>query len=944
MGLLERSGELAALAAGVASARAGSGRLLIVDGPAGIGKTALMGHAGEAAADAGMRPLEACGHELERPFALGVARQLLEPVLHDGRRRSPDPSLLAGPACLAGALLDVGRKEGRTPTLPPGPDGALAAVHALYWLIANLARRSPVAILVDDAHWADVASLRLLAYLGRRVPGLPLLLAVALRPGQGPEVERLATTLRNTTAAEVLRPHPLSPEAGARLVRCFAPDAIDDVCGACQAATGGNPFLLREMAKAIEGREAPSDLLALELPRLGDVVAARAAEGPEGTLALARAVAVLGRAVPLRHAAHIAGLAAGPAAAAVDALVDAGVLAKGRPLDFCHPIIGAAIAARVPAGERATAHTRAARLLAEEDAAAERVAAHLLETDASGDAWTAEMLVKAGREAAHQGSPEAGVVYLRRALEEPPPAERRGAVLLDLGMAEVLAFDLEAGERHLRRGLELASDPGARLGAATMLAGIFGQDGRALEAVELLDATLARAAGADSALVGRVEANLVNIARNQISAKRRAAPRAAALLIDVRAGRVSAPPLLAAVAADMAMAGTDAEGSAALAERALSASDQGWDTLDYWPYVATRCLAIADRPAAARRALDAGVGRARERGSVYQLRAILLFRAEVAQRAGDLARAEADVREAMSVDDPGWRAGVSLGVAILMLALLERGEESAAAELARDNGLDGGARDLPDLYTNHLVLHARGRVRVARGEARSGTEDLLECGRRQLAIGEHNPAVLDWRSQAALALAASGERDRALILCREELCLARAFGAQQAIGIAQRASGLVKGGAEGLELLRRAADTLAGSSARLEHARALVDLGGALRRSGRRIEARGALRPALGLAHSCGATALEERAMIELHAAGARPRRVALSGPHALTPSERRIATLAADGQVNREIAAALYLSVRTVEFHLSGSYRKLGVSSRRELAGALRDGETDST
>lgn len=203
-------------------------------------------------------------------------------------------------------------------------------------------------------------------------------------------------------------------------------------------------------------------------------------------------------------------------------------------------------------------------------------------------------------------------------------------------------------------------------------------------------------------------------------------------------------------------------------------------------------------------------------------------------------------------------------------------------------------------------------------------------------MGEVNPAVLDWRCQVALALAACGELEEATHLCRQELTLARAFGAPRAIGMAERASGLVTGGAAGLGRLHGAARTLAASPARLEHAHALVDLGGALRRSGRRIEARDALRPALEAAHTCGATALERRARVELHATGARQRQAALSGPHSLTSSEQRVTRLAAEGRVNREMASALHLSVRTVEFHLSRSYRKLGVRSRRELAGAL--------
>ena len=129
---------------------------------------------------------------------------------------------------------------------------------------------------------------------------------------------------------------------------------------------------------------------------------------------------------------------------------------------------------------------------------------------------------------------------------------------------------------------------------------------------------------------------------------------------------------------------------------------------------------------------------------------------------------------------------------------------------------------------------------------------------------------------------------------------------------------------------------LEGSPARLEQARALADLGAALRRAGRRVDAREPLRAALELAHACGATALEETARTELVASGAKPRRQALSGAESLTPSERRVATMAAEGLTNRDIAQSLFVTPKTVEVHLSSAYRKLGIGSRTQLAAAL--------
>ena len=162
----------------------------------------------------------------------------------------------------------------------------------------------------------------------------------------------------------------------------------------------------------------------------------------------------------------------------------------------------------------------------------------------------------------------------------------------------------------------------------------------------------------------------------------------------------------------------------------------------------------------------------------------------------------------------------------------------------------------------------------------------------------------------------------------------RGWGAPRTVGMSLRALGLVEGGQAGELLLREAVELLAHSPARLEHARALVDLGALLRRGNSRSEARKLLRQGVELAHRCGATALVTRE--ELAATGAHPRTILLSGLDALTASERRVAQMAADDLSNKEIAQALFVTVKTVEQHLGRVYRKLDISSRRELAAAL--------
>jgi DNA-binding CsgD family transcriptional regulator len=269
----------------------------------------------------------------------------------------------------------------------------------------------------------------------------------------------------------------------------------------------------------------------------------------------------------------------------------------------------------------------------------------------------------------------------------------------------------------------------------------------------------------------------------------------------------------------------------------------------------------------------------------------------------------------------------------LLDVLIERGElEEAEAELERH-----GAVGSPIVsYIDNMLSWTRGRLLLAQGRSHEAADELLACGQRQEAWEVRSPAMLPWRSSAAEALVMAGEPAKALELAREELALARSVRTRRAIGIALRAAAIATEGDEQIALLVEAADVLEQSPARLEHARALTDLGAALRRSNRRADARAALERGLDMAHTCGATALVDRAHSELLAAGSRPRRLALEGRDALTPSERRVAEFAADGRTNKEVAQALFITVKTVEMHLARAYRKLGIGSRAELRASL--------
>ena len=692
--LLERHAELAAVAAAGTDAASGTGRLVVVVGPAGIGKTALLRAAREHAVAAGLEVLRARGAEFERDAGFGVARQLF-----------------ADDAVLSGGAAGRGRQ-------------ALAdAVHGLYRLTVDRASRGPVALIVDDAHWSDVPSLRFLAYLATRLEDLPVLVVVAMRP---PDHEPLTSALAAAPDAIVLRPGRLSERATAQLVRRALPDAGHELCVACHDATGGNPFFVGEVAATLRssGATDPDDVRELVPPTVADAVAARIATLPEAARALAHATAVLGDGVLTRHAGAVAGLDLDAAGEAADALTAAGIVEPRRPLAFAHPIVRAAVYADMPPGRRARAHGRAARLLDEEGAPAEQVAAQLLGTEPRGDAWTCEQLIAIGRREAARGAADAAAAAFRRALAEPPPAARQPGLLFELGVAELMALQLEPATAHLRAALAAADDPDLRLDAGLALASVLGGTQRPADGVDVLEQALLDSPGASRDRIGEAEGELVNIARLHGPSRRRVAGRSARMRRRVDAGDPVGTAELAAVAADMTMAGESAERSAALALRAiraLSTPSRSAFASDLAVPQAVRCLTVADRFDEAEAVLDAALAAAAATGSEGPT--MLAMRTESLLRRGALNAALTAGRRALELAEHGWQVGVPGSAALLAQVHLERGDPDAAlAVLGRPGVETTGA------YTTIMAVHARGCVRLALGDAEAAAADLLRCG------------------------------------------------------------------------------------------------------------------------------------------------------------------------------------------------------------------------
>ena len=940
--LLERDDELEVLGAALDEARAGRGRLVVVEGHAGLGKSRLLAAAQGFARGTGMAELEARASELERDFPFGVAVQLLEPALASagggGRER-----LLSGAAELAAPLFAPPEALARR-----RDEDVYPLLHGLFWVTSNLAERGPLLLTVDDGHWADEPSLRFLLYLAQRLATLPVAVVLTARPGQPGAEEALLAQLALGPHAEVIRLDRLSAGAIDRLVRGAYPGAeiSDGFTRACEYVTRGNPLLLRQLLAEVErqglGPDAGGERRLRELgpESVSRSVLLRMAGLQLGATALARAVAVLGDRVPLRRAAALARLEPDLAAAAADALASVEILRPGEPLGFVHPIVRSAVYAELPRAERARAHGRAARLLAGEHAPPESVAAHLIGAEPEGDAWAARALGEAGRLALGAGAPASAVRYLERALAEPPPPAERGDVLVELARAAAAAGDRRAVER-LEPAIASVADAERRAEILFSVGRTLQARGRHREAAETFDRGRDQLGGDSPELALRLEAAYIGAARMDLVTL----PAAVARVSRARRRKLTgATPgerkLLAQVAYEDALAGAPRERVADLARAALGdgalLAEESSDGIAV--YRAALALAWTEELGPAAAVLSEAVADARRRGSPLGYATASYVQAQLDLLAGRVDDAVADAEAALAGAGDGWRMDLPGTRATLGRALMERGDLDAAAEAV---ALPGGDTPWEEAVTLGRLHEARGWLALARADPARALTHFEECRRRQGWVHAANPAVMPWRGGAARSHAALGDPDTARELAGEELALAREFGAPRAIGAALRALGLVTAGAAGIDHLATAVAALEDSPARLDLAHARADLGGALRRAGRRSDAQDELRRALDLAHRCGAHGLAEHTRDELTAAGSRPRRHHLSGVEALTASERRTAALAADGLTNREIAQALFVTVKTVEWHLRNAYLKLGIGSRRELRGALHtDGE----
>jgi DNA-binding CsgD family transcriptional regulator len=942
---VEREWELAVLEQRLADARESNGSVVVIEAPAGKGKSRLLTIAGDMAREAGMQILGAHGNTLEREFAFGIALQLFEPLW-----LAADPSsreaLLEGPVQAAARLL-----EGRLDevVLSGFADHAYSLVHGLFWLTANLVdppaeigSGAPLVLLIDDAHDADRPSMRFLAYLAERITELPILMIVAVRQAEVPTDPEALSVVAKSPAATILQPQALTPAGVQTLIEAEFRSADSAFSVACAQATHGNPFLVTELLTQLRADGLPAD--AQTAQRLGSMapeavmhsVSRRLDRMSEPANALISAVAVLGGNARLRLAARVAGLDAGTAARAADELAAVHVFHPGEPLAFVHPLIRSAVAAAMSPMARGRAHRRAARVLDEEEAPAETVAAHIMLSPVERDVRAVKVLQRAARKGVAAGQAEAPLRMLERALAEDPEAEPNPELLSELGQAAAIAGRPDAPER-LAQALALTADRRRRAELALAQGAALYAQARFREAATVVSKGLEELPDGNDDLRAELLAAFVAAGGMLPETLDEVRSKRATLLEHVPEPRTSRQrAALASSALQESALGSSRPDVRRLVDLAWDQDSPGPAAESSWPALAAALLAVDDLERAKEicdAALETG---SRSPDALRERAAASQCLAWIQLHQGNVFEATADAELALDVAPAGWRSFVPSVAAALALCHVHRDHQDRAEQVL--SALDGSQK--LDGLERASLLEARAQLRLAQMRPKEALADALQAGhclasRRGLCC----PELLTWRSTGALAQITLGDPAEAERLIAVELEDARKLEKLRVMIRDLRVLALAREGDERIELLQEAVRLGERSPPRLEYTHALIELGASLRRDNQRAAAREPLRQALELASRGRAEAHIQTAQVELAASGARPRRVHLSGVDALTPSERRIADLAASGLTRRQIAERLFITPKTVEFHLRHVYQKLDIHNREQLAEALGEG-----
>jgi DNA-binding CsgD family transcriptional regulator len=883
-----RSEELARLGELITTGRA---QPVVVRGPAGIGKTALI----EAVLSA---------------MPVGHATVL--------RARCRDAT---GGYAAVRSLFSPGDSSRQVPRSAAGQE-AYAAMHELHRLADEEIRRAGRAVIVlDDLQFCDPQSLRWIDFQLRRSAGLPLAIVLAYRTGTPPAGGPAGIDCLGWNT--VMDLGPLSDAAVTNLAARAYGQAIEpSFARACAEASGGNPGLLTRMLGELRRHGvAPVDS---EVTRVVDagrtaVITSAFADDVDVETDPVRAVAVvsavLGEADPALASA-LTGLPAGVVRAAVGTLAHMGLLAE----DGCRirdEIVTAAVLDGLTEQQLADLRARVARLLSDAGRPAQRVADQLLELPALTEPWMLDTLRDVSREIA--GAHRAR--YLRPLLAADPTD-----IPTRLDLARVLGrTDPATASRLLWETLDMTTDPRERAVIASRVA--LTAPGTTKTA-ELLDEVLDDLADGDGDLVAAAEAArmITGIYGRATIAATLSRRMPAAPAGDTSTERL----LLAALGLASAARGEPAHVAVGYARRALQADEVRFGGLTL--FLSAFVLSLAGETTDALEALDRMLAASRARVDVRAECAALSLRSMVLCQSGEIAKATTDAESAVEITRRTPAMGDAALPRIALAAALARGHDPARAAALLDK-IDPESLGALEY---HEYLMARSTVHWALGDPRQALENLLTCGHSLAVSGIDNPVFATWWVDAACVLAELGRSTEAQAVAGYGRVLSRRWNTSHSHGFALLAEASAAAGPEAVSLLSDAVSKLAGQAFRLHHLRAEYWLGVALLQTGDVKAARSRFRRVVDLAMGCGHRILATKAREQLVVSGGRMQSITGALADMLTVSERRVATLAAGGLNNREIAESLVVTLRTVEIHLTNAYRKLGVTGRENLPPVL--------
>ncbi|MCK2216267.1 LuxR family transcriptional regulator [Actinomadura sp. ATCC 31491] len=878
---------------------AGRGRIAVVTGAIATGKSHLLYGLTEQAFDHGALPLVATGSRAERDLPLGVLSQLVHntPMMEQHR------------AVTLGLLQEGARAELAGDTLDHLD---VQIVDALCTILLELSERCPLLIAVDDAHHADRASQLCLTYLARRIKYAKIMLVFAAPDHAAHQRSLLHSDLLRQPHCRPVRLAHLTAEAVLRRVAERAgPEAAGRFGAACHELSGGNRLLVDALVEDFQAGGGPGE-------RYAEAVLTCLHGTDPDLLLTARGLAVLGEPDGVARL-----LGHGPAAVAqaLQALNRAGLLAGGR---FRHEGARAAVLAALDATDRTGLHRRAAELTHDEGAPVAVVAEHLLLAGCADDPWALSVLEDAAGQALRDGGVEAAIEYLKLAWQGCGDERRRARIATKLVRA-AWRINPSTPAGHLAELTAALHKGHLGGGDAVVLAKALLWHGHVADAKDVLHHLrelggldregLAELAVARAWLRGACPSFLAHLPEAGQEES-----NSAAHSLGVSRRIESANALVRAL--------TEAPRpeTTAVAERVLRGSrldEMSMDTVES----ALLTLTYSGRPDRAAPWCDAFVEEAASRQAPSRQARLSAIRAEIALRTGDLAAAARDARRALEIIPPGsWGVAVGgpLGALLLAGAAMSRHEEC----------LPYVTQPVPEamLETRFglLYLHGKARYTLTAGQAEQALRDLRLCGELMGLWGLDAPEFIPWRVDAAEALVRLGDHEQARLLLEEQLRRSDRR-SRRVHGMAMRVLAATGESRHRVMLLRRSAELLQTGGDRYELARTLFDLIEAYHTIGEYRRAGMLTRRARSLAVECSADGLSQALSPDGEhdgdASGVQP---------ILSDAERRVAALAADGYSNRDISAKLYITVSTVEQHLTRVYRKLNVTRRSDLPARL--------